>query len=85
MCPFHLLKCVILTDAPLELQLKVNQFCRAQDPAIKVLLHRCMVIQPFAVHVYLCTISEMNTNHINSVKMHVSYADSACQYEVIVP
>ena len=68
MYPFHLLKCIILTDASLELQLKVNQFCRAQDPAIKV---RCMVIQPFAVHVYLCTISEMNTNHINSVMVQM--------------
>ena len=30
------LQCVVLTDAPLALQLKINQFCRAQNPPIKV-------------------------------------------------
>ena len=80
-----LLQCVILTDAPLDLQLKVNQFCRAQDPVIKVLVHGYLVIQPFAVHVYLYT------NHMNSVIVPmwhgalVAYTSSGCQYEMIMP
>ena len=29
-------KCVIITEAPLAVQLKVDEFCRSQQPPIKV-------------------------------------------------
>ncbi len=31
-----LAQCVVLVDAPMDQQLRVDEFCRAQEPAIKV-------------------------------------------------